>query len=121
MQKRFGVYFPFLALCFTLFAFSTLADDDAAILNRLKTITMGPSTVPANGDVNPYGVVHVTRSVGNLHKDHILVSNFNANTAALPNLQGTGTTIVDVAPNGTVSLFAQIDASSLPGPCPGGV
>jgi hypothetical protein len=48
---------------------------------------------------------------------HILVSNFN-NSA---NLQGTGTTIVDIAPNGTASLFAWIDASSLPGQCPGGV
>jgi hypothetical protein len=36
-------------------------------------------------------------------------------------LQGTGTTIVDVAPDGTVSLFAQINATKLPGECPGGV
>src|SRR5215469_2730089 len=121
MQKRFGPQFLFAAICLTFFALSTLANDDAAILKRLKIITTGPSTVPANGDVNPYGVVEVTRSIGNLHKDHILVSNFNANTAALPNFQGTGTTIVDVAPDGTVSLFAQINANTLPGPCPGGV
>jgi hypothetical protein len=48
---------------------------------------------------------------------HVLVSNFNNSS----NAQGTGTTIVDVAPNGSVSLFAQINASTLPGPCPGGV
>jgi hypothetical protein len=48
---------------------------------------------------------------------NLLISNFN-NSA---NLQGTGTTIVQISPNGTVSLFAQIDASKLPGPCPGGV
>jgi hypothetical protein len=75
------------------------------------------STVPSNGDVNPYGVAVVPASSGNLVQGHILVSNFN-NSA---NLQGTGTTIVDIAPNGTASLFAWIDASSLPGPCPGGV
>jgi hypothetical protein len=121
MQKRFGPHFLFSAMCLTFFAFSSLANDDAAILKRMKTITIGPSTVPGNGDVNPYGVVPVTRSVGNLHRGHILVSNFNANTAALPNLQGTGTTIVDVAPDGTLSLFAQINANALPGPCPGGV
>src|SRR5579862_9808779 len=75
------------------------------------------STVPANGDVNPYGVAVVQRSTGNLVAGHVLVSNFN-NSA---NLQGTGTTIVDIAPNGTVNLFAQIDAGTLPGACPGGV
>jgi len=75
------------------------------------------STVPANGDVNPYGVAIVPASIGKLVKGHILVSNFN-NSA---NLQGTGTTIVDIAPNGAVSLFAWIDASALPSACPGGV
>jgi hypothetical protein len=75
------------------------------------------STVPANGDVNPYGVARVPVTRGNLHAGYILVSNFN-NSA---NLQGTGTTIVQVSPNGEVSLFAQISAGSLPGPCPGGV
>ncbi len=86
-----------------------------AILNRLNTITTVASTVPANGDINPYGVAIVEQSVGNLKKGHILVSNFNNNQ----NYQGTGSTIVDVAPDGSVSLFAQI--GDLPGPCPGGV
>jgi len=80
-------------------------------------ISVVASTVPANGDVNPYGIALVTRSKGSLVKGNILVSNFN-NSA---NLQGTGTTIVQIAPDGTVSLFAQIDGSSLPGPCPGGI
>jgi len=81
------------------------------------TVTPGPSTVPANGDINPYGVAVVPRSTGNLVKGHVLVSNFNAAS----NLQGTGTTIVDVAPNGTVTVFAEISAAGLPGDCPGGV
>src|SRR5215467_4320599 len=75
------------------------------------------STVPANGDVNPYGVAVVPTSTGGLVKGDVLVSNFN-NSA---NLQGTGTTIVQISPGGQQTLFAQINASKLPGPCPGGV
>jgi hypothetical protein len=80
-------------------------------------ISVVASTVPANGDVNPYGIARVPRSSGSLVKGNILISNFN-NSA---NLQGTGTTIVQIAPDGTSSLFAQIDAGNLPGPCPGGI
>ena len=47
----------------------------------------------------------------------MLVSNFNNSG----NLQGTGTTIVQVSPAGMLTLFAQISASSLPGTCPGGI
>jgi hypothetical protein len=75
------------------------------------------STVPGNGDVNPYGVAVVPRSTGSLVKGDVLVSNFNNSQ----NLQGTGTTIVQVSPGGQQTVFAQIDASSLPGRCPGGV
>jgi hypothetical protein len=75
------------------------------------------STVPANGDLNPYGLVVVPATVGSLTRGNLLVSNFN-NAA---NLQGTGTTIVQISPDGTMSLFAQIDAGNLPGPCPGGI
>ena len=81
------------------------------------TIDTISSTVPANGDINPYGVFRVSRSVGRLNRGSILISNFN-NSA---NLQGTGTTLVQIAPDGTFSLFAQIDPNNLPGPCPGGV
>lgn len=80
-------------------------------------ISVIASTVPANGDVNPYGVALVPNSKGSLTKGNILVSNFNNGA----NLQGTGTTIVQISPEGTVTLFAQIDAAKLPGPCPGGV
>lgn len=80
-------------------------------------ITVVSSTVPSNGDVNPYGLVVVPTTMGTLVQGNLLISNFN-NSA---NLQGTGTTIVQITPGGTLSLFAQIDASSLPGKCPGGV
>ena len=83
---------------------------------KLSIVTVA-STVPSNGDLNPYGVAVVPASIGKLVQGHILVSNFNNSV----NLQGTGTTIMDIAPNGAVSLFAWIDASTLPGQCPGGV
>ncbi len=64
------------------------------------------STVPSNGDVNPYGVAFVPEYVlggGTLQPGDILVSNFNNNQ----NLQGTGTTIVRVDAHGNVSTFFQ--------------
>jgi len=81
------------------------------------TITTVASTIPSNGDLNPYGVARVPTTTGSLTKGNILISNFNNSK----NLQGTGTTIVQITPSGSVTLFAQIDANSLPGPCPGGV
>jgi len=96
---------------------AALGADEGSILNGLTAINTIASTVPANGDINPYGVARVGRSSGNLRAGDILVSNFNNSS----NLQGTGTTIVEVAPDGSVSQFAQINAGTLPGPCPGGV
>src|SRR4029077_14767891 len=51
------------------------------------TITTIASTVPKNGDVNPYGMSVVSASTGSLVKGDILISNFNDSQ----NLQGTGT------------------------------
>jgi len=64
------------------------------------------STVPANGDVNPYGVAFVPAafpSGGLAHPGDILVSNFNDSA----NIQGTGSTIVDINQQGQQSLFFQ--------------
>ena len=105
------------ALSGLMCAGKALAGDGPPILASLKTITTIASTVPGNGDVNPYGMAQVRRTTGNLRAGHILVSNFNNAS----NQQGTGTTIVDVAPDGSVGVFASIDAGALPGACPGGV
>ena len=62
------------------------------------------STVPSNGDVNPYGVAFVPKTIpagSVLQPGDILVSNFN-NSA---NLQGTGTTILRVDKTGKTSTF----------------
>ena len=96
---------------------SAQADDEGSILKRLKTVNTLSSTVPANGDVNPYGASEVPRTTGNLTKGHILVSNFND----MANAQGTGTTIVDIAPNGGMNQFAQISVSAVQNDCPGGL
>ncbi len=50
---------------------------DTAILIQFSTISQVASTVPRNGDINPYGVAQVKNSVGKLKQGHILVSNFN--------------------------------------------
>lgn len=90
------------------------ADDGAQGLNNIRTIA---STVPANGDVNPYGVTLATNTIGAMEAGSVLVSNFNNSS----NLQGTGTTIVQIDPDGGRKTFAKLNAGSLPGPCPGGV
>jgi len=63
------------------------------------------STVPSNGDVNPYGVAFITSNfqagTGPLLPGDILVSNFNNNQ----NLQGTGTTIVRISANQQTLFF----------------
>ena len=82
--------------------------------HHIKTIG---STVPANGDVNPYGTVVIQRSQGDLQRGNVLISNFNNKK----NLQGTGRTIVQITPGGKLSVFAKIRPNSLPGPCPGGI
>src|SRR5665213_1911226 len=88
-----------------------IADDDhnqaGSILAQLPTSPERiVSTVPLNGDVNPYGVAFVPegfRGGGPLEPGDILVSNFNNSQ----NLQGTGTTIVKINPGGRVSVFFQ--------------
>jgi hypothetical protein len=80
------------------------------------------STVPTNGDVNPYGIAFVPSEFpagGTLKPFDILVSNFN-NTK---NLQGTGTTIIDytpsvgagIAPPTSATVFFQATAAGVTG------
>jgi hypothetical protein len=77
---------------------AAFADDgEGAFLPRLIV----SSTVPSNGDLNPYGVAFVPQNFprgGSISPGDVLISNFN-NTN---NVQGTGTTIVQLTLNGTV-------------------
>ncbi len=80
------------------------------------------STIPANGDLNPYGVAFVPegfRSGGTIAAGDVLVSNFNnAGSPPTGNIQGMGTTIIrqpahgPIAPPGTAITFF---TSKLPG------
>jgi hypothetical protein len=88
-----------------------VAGTQGAFIGRFHTTSTVASTIPANGDVNPYGVAVVRHSQGKLHRGDVLVSNFND----ARNVQGTGSTIVQVAPDGTVSQFARISPSQVPG------
>ena len=79
----------------TLLPMTAPAADERPFLPR----TIVTSTVPENGDVNPYGVAIVPvgfPSGGTIAPGDVLVSNFNNSD----NLQGTGTTIIKFTPNG---------------------
>jgi hypothetical protein len=112
-----------LAALATLLAYAAIAPVGAmafetAFTKPFKTVTSIGSTVPANGDVNPYGIVNVATSSGKLLAGDILISNFND----AENKQGTGSTIVQLTPGGHQSLFAQITPASLGSEtCPGGI
>jgi hypothetical protein len=116
MSNRLALPLAALLACLALAPAGALAFD-RPFIGQFATLTQLGSTIPANGDVNPYGIVTVPRSVGALVRGNILISNFNNGE----NLQGTGTTIVQLTPQGTLTQFAQIDPKSLPGACPGGV
>ena len=88
-----------------------------SFLSQLHTMTQVASTVPANGDVNPYGVAVVRVSAGKLVAGDTLVSNFNSKS----NVQGTGTTLVQVSPAGSPEMFANLARLPAGLSCPGGV
>jgi hypothetical protein len=107
-------------------ASSQFATENAAAATVLKpaagsflagksTVTVLGSTTPDNGDINPYAIWPVTRTVGTVTAGDVLVDNFNNAS----NNQGTGTTIVDMHPDGQLSVFATLP-STVAG-CPGGV
>lgn len=82
-----------------------ISSSGAILPNLSATPTFAASTVPTNGDVNPYGVAFVpdgfATGAGILQPGDILVSNFNNSS----NVQGTGTTIVRISASGEQSLF----------------
>jgi hypothetical protein len=104
------------ALALTLSAASAHADDAKGFLEGIHHHTTLTSTAIENGDLNPYAIFVAPVSAGSIHKDDVLVDNFND----ISNLQGTGTTIVDYNPTTKqISLFAKVP-KDLP-QCPGGV
>jgi hypothetical protein len=91
-------------------------ESSQGFLETIRHHVTRTSTVPGNGDLNPYAVVVAPVSAGKVHKDDVLVTNFNN----VSNLQGTGATIVDYSPaTGKMTVFAGLPRQ-LP-QCPGGV
>ena len=97
-----------------ILAGSACAAEQKGLLETIKRHSIVTSTVPANGDQNPYAIVVAPVSAGKIQKDDVLVDNFNDRN----NLQGLGTTIVDYNPaTKKLTLFAAIPRN-LP-QCPG--
>jgi len=92
------------------------AAEPIGLLETLHHNTTLISTVPDNGDQNPYAIVVAPVSAGTVKQGDVLVGNFN-NAA---NLQGVGTTIVNYHPDTQkLSLFASVPHALKE--CPGGV
>lgn len=75
------------------------AEATEAFIPRL----VNTSTIPSNGDVNPYGVAFVPQGFpagGLIAAGDVLIANFNASS----NLQGTGTTLVQFSPSGPIAV-----------------
>ncbi len=115
---RQGLYRLFGAAALLAAANAGAAAQAPFVPNNIAT-----STVPANGDVNPYGVAYVPSnfpSGGTIAPFDILVSNFNNKN----NLQGTGTTIIKYTPNPggaiapptTATVFFQSTNKQITGP-----
>ena len=89
-----------LALAAASFICVNASADDGFGAFLPRSITS--STIPANGDLNPYGVAFVPfgfPSGGAIATGDVLVSNFNN----IGNLQGTGTTIIKFTPTGDLA------------------
>ena len=90
---------------------------DHPFIGQFTTVTPVASTVPSNGDLNPYGIVNVPTSLGSL------VRGDTPDQQLQQRRKPPGHRHHDRAdlPGGTLSVFAQINPAALPGPCPGGV
>ena len=77
-------------------AATSLTPAAGSFLAGKTTVSVLGSTTPVNGDINPYAIWPVTQTVGSVRAGDVLVDNFNNAS----NDQGTGTTIVDLHPDG---------------------
>jgi hypothetical protein len=100
--KSNGRLRPACAIITTIICIAASAAAPAFAADAFIPRLLNTSTVPLNGDENPYGVAFVPEGFppgGVIKTGDVLVSNFNNNA----NIQGTGTTIVSFAPEGTVA------------------
>jgi hypothetical protein len=105
--------FILIAALFTLTVHAAQAQIFLKNIRRHETLA---STIPDNGDQNPYALIVAPVSAGRIQKGDVLVDNFNKES----NLQGTGTTIVDYNPSSKkTTLIAELPQHLAQ--CPGGV
>ena len=104
------------ALLGATLALSARAEEPRGFLETVRKHATLSSTVPDDGDQNPYAVVVAPVSAGRITKGDVLVDNFND----LSNLQGRGTTIIAYSPaTGQTRLVAKLARDA--GACPGGI
>lgn len=95
----------FAAVTSLAFAGGAAADDMSRRFGHFRPFLpdmVTSSTIPKNGDLNPYGVAIVPRGFpagGKIAPGDVLVSNFNNKK----NDQGTGTTIIQFTPDDTIA------------------
>jgi hypothetical protein len=92
------------------------AAEPKGYLEGLRRHSMVTSTVPANGDQNPYAIVIAPVTAGKVQAGDVLVDNFNDRN----NLQGLGSTIVAYRPATRQLHLVAAVPRNLP-QCPGGV
>jgi hypothetical protein len=116
MKKPWFSLLASFGLSASLLPLPLRAAEPAGFLETVHHHVTLTSTVPENGDQNPYAIAVAPVSAGRIRKDDVLVDNFNDKN----NLQGLGTTIIDYTPaTKQTTLFAAIPRH-LP-ECPGGV
>ncbi len=104
------------ALLGATLALPARAEEPRGFLETVKKHATLSSTVPDDGDQNPYAVVVAPVSAGRITKGDVLVDNFND----LSNLQGRGTTIIAYSPaTGQTRLVAKLARDA--GACTGGI
>jgi len=92
------------------------ADEPKGYLENIHRHVTLTTTIPENGDLNPYAIVVAPVTSGLIHKDDVLIDNFNN----VSNLQGTGTTIMDYNPSTKqTTMIAKLPKKI--DQCPGGV
>lgn len=90
----------------SLQAFTSISSSTSVVKTLPTAVKQTFTTVPSNGDTNPYGVTFVPQgfpTTGTIQPGDVLVSNFNDEAG----VQGTGTTIVAITPSGKESVFYQ--------------
>ena len=93
-----GVYAAAYSMLVTACAWSPLGATNAVASNQFLPEYRVSSTVPSNGDLNPYGVAFVPSGFpngGKISPGDVLVSNFND----MNNCQGQGITVIQYTPS----------------------